>query len=256
MVDAFHRQPQRKRSGIHQPIEPGPPRAPEHGFFEKMIPLSWLLRFIVHGKDNRQNNENDLGSIHRTRRYLPNTNVGPCGAGKELDMRRNIFAVPAVGIFLLGFSTVSGAQEKATPMEVVQKVQEAAKSLAQSGEAGLAQFDKTESPWVWKDSYVFVADCGNGTIAAHPFRPDLIGKDDRELKGTKGTELFPKLCEATKTPAGVWVEYWWPKPNEKEGSRKISYALRVSNTPYIVGAGVYDDKATVAELQKLTSPGK
>jgi hypothetical protein len=32
--------------------------------------------------------------------------------------------------------------------EVVQKVGEAAKSLSQSGEAGLAQFDKRESPSV------------------------------------------------------------------------------------------------------------
>ena len=161
-----------------------------------------------------------------------------------------------VVIFLLGFSTLSEAQEKAAAQEVIQKVQEAAKSLSQSGEAGLAQFDKRDGPWVSKDTYVFVFDCAKGTIAAHPFRADLVGKDDTELKGTKGTEFFPRLCEATKIPAGVWVEYWWPKPGEKEGSRKISYALGVRNTPYIVGAGIYDDKATITELQKLTSPGK
>ena len=171
-------------------------------------------------------------------------------------MKRNIFFVLGVGVFLLGVSTLSEAQEKAAAQEVIQKVQEAAKSLSQSGEAGLAQFDKREGPWVSKDTYVFVFDCAKGTIAAHPFRPDLVGKDDTELRATKGTEFFPRLCEATKTPAGVWVEYWWPKPGEKEGSRKISYALGVRNTPYIVGAGIYDDKATITELQKLTSPGK
>jgi signal transduction histidine kinase len=171
-------------------------------------------------------------------------------------MTRNRFVVLGVVISLLGFSTLSEGQEKAAAQEVVQKVQAAAKSLSQSGEASLEQFDRKESPWVWKDSYVFVLDCAKGTIAAHPFRPDLIGRDDTELKGTKGAEFFPKLCEAAKTPAGVWVEYWWPKPGEKEGSRKVSYALRVSNTPYIVGAGIYDDKATITELQKLTSPDK
>jgi len=62
------------------------------------------------------------------------------------------------------------------------------------------------------------------------------------LRGTKGTEFFPKLCQATKTPSGVWVEYWWPKPGEKRGSRKVSYALEAGDTPYIVGAGIYDDK--------------
>ena len=101
-------------------------------------------------------------------------------------MKRNIFVVLGLVIFLFGFCTVSEAQEKAVAQEVVQKVLEAAKSLSQSGEAGLAQFDKSESPSVWKDAYVFVFDCAKGTIAAHPFRPDLIGKDDTELKGTKG----------------------------------------------------------------------
>jgi signal transduction histidine kinase len=171
-------------------------------------------------------------------------------------MKRNIFVVLALVTFFLDFSTLSEGKEKAAAQEAVEKVQEAAKSLSQSGEAGLAQFNKNEGPWVWKDTYIFVLDCAKGTIAAHPFRPDLIGKDDTELKGTRGTEFFPKLCEATKTPTGVWVEYWWPKPGQKEGSRKVSYALRVSNTSYVVGAGIYDDKATITELQKLTSPGK
>ena len=65
-------------------------------------------------------------------------------------MKRNIFAVLGVVILLLGFSTLSEGQEKAAAQEVVEKVQKAAKSLSQSGEAGLAQFDKKESPWVWK----------------------------------------------------------------------------------------------------------
>jgi hypothetical protein len=177
---------------------------------------------------------------------------------RQKETRRETAILIALGamIFLFGSSMPSEGQERATAQEVVQKVQDAAKILSQSGEAGLAQFDKKESPWVWKDTDVFVFDCAKGTIAAHPFRPDLIGKDDTKLRGTRGTEFFPKLCEATKSPSGVWVEYWWPKPGEKEGSRKVSYALTVSNTPYIVGAGIYDDKATIIELQKFSSPGK
>ena len=46
-------------------------------------------------------------------------------------------------MFLLGFCTVS--EETAVAQEVVQKVQEAAKSPSQSDEAGLAQFDKREA---------------------------------------------------------------------------------------------------------------
>ena len=109
---------------------------------------------------------------------------------------------------------------------------------------------------MWKDTYIFVFDCVKGTTAAHPIRPDLVGKSGVSLKGAKGTEFFPKLCQATKHPSGVWVEYWWPKPGEKEASRKVSYALKAGNTPYAVAAGIYDDKTSIADLEKLTSEAK
>jgi cytochrome c len=173
-----------------------------------------------------------------------------------MRMKQTMFAVLAVTLVLLTTSKVNAGQEKATAQEVVEKVRQAANTLAQSGETGLAQFDKKEGPWVWKDTYIFVFDCVKATIAAHPIRPDLIGKDTTGLRGTKGAEFFPKLCQATKTPSGVWVEYWWPKPGEKKGSRKVSYALKAGDTPYIVGAGIYDGKTSIAELEKLTSGAK
>ena len=175
---------------------------------------------------------------------------------KRMSMKHSILAVLGVILLVLTISKISAGQEKATAQEVVEKVRQAANTLSQSGEAGLAQFDKKESPWVWKDTYIFVFDCVKATVAAHPIRPDLIGKDTTGLRGTKGTEFFPKLCQATKTPSGVWVEYWWPKPGEKQGSRKVSYALKAGDTPYVVGAGIYDDKTTIAELEKLTSGAK
>jgi cytochrome c len=83
-----------------------------------------------------------------------------------------------------------------------------------------------------------------------------VGKDTTSIKDTKGTPFFGQLCEATKKPSGVWVEYWWSKPGEKEGSRKISYALNARGTPYVAAAGIYDDKATIADLEKLTNAAK
>jgi hypothetical protein len=176
-------------------------------------------------------------------------------------MKHTILAVLGVILLVLTISNltiskINAGQDKATAQEVVEKVRQAANTLSQSGEAGLAQFDKKEGPWVWKDTYIFVFDCVKATIAAHPIRPDLIGKDTTGLRGTKGTEFFPKLCQATKTPSGVWVEYWWPKPGETRGSRKVSYGLKAGDTPYIVGAGIYDDKTAIADLKKLTSDAK
>jgi hypothetical protein len=51
----------------------------------------------------------------------------------------------------------------------------------------------------------------------------------------------------------VWVEYSWAKPGEKEGSRNVTYLLGARGTPYAAAAGVYDDKATIGELSKLSS---
>src|SRR3989454_12795543 len=163
--------------------------------------------------------------------------------------------VPVVlGVVLLAFSLTNlvVAQDKATSQEVVAKVKEAASKLSKTGD--LAQFNQKQSPWVWKDTYIFAVDCDKKVIAAHPIKPELVGQDIMSIKDTRGNNVFPEgWCDAAKKPSGVWIEYWWPKPGEKEGSRKLSYSLSAKGAPYVVLAGIYDDKATIAELSKLTS---
>jgi cytochrome c len=163
-----------------------------------------------------------------------------------------------VALLVLGISNTAVGQEKASAQEIVSKVQQAADTLAKAatapaGEASLKQFNQKGGPWVWKDTYIFVLDCSKNTIAAHPIKPELVGKDITQMTDTKGNQFFGQLCAATKNPSGVWVEYWWPKPGEKEGSRKISYAQQAGNTAFVVAAGIYDDKATIPELEKLSA---
>ena len=43
------------------------------------------------------------------------------------------------------------------------------------------------------------------------------------------------------------------KTGETQGSRKISYHLGADGTPFVVAAGIYDDKLTIAQLTKLTA---
>lgn len=171
-----------------------------------------------------------------------------------------IAMVLAVTLFVCGLGPLTAGQEKATPEEIVSTVREAARVLAKSeakhNRNALEQFDQKQGPWVWKDTYIFVVDCAQVTIAAHPVNPELIGKDATSLLDTQGHPFFSQVCDALRKPSGIWLQYWWPKPGQKEGSRKISYALRAGNTPYVVGAGVYDDKATIADLEKLTRTPK
>ena len=167
----------------------------------------------------------------------------------------------ALALLIIALSANTTAEEKATPQEIVSKVQEAAKSLAKSlasepAAAALQPFEQKQGPWVWEVTYIFVVDCGQAIIAAHPVRPELIGKDATSLLDTQGHPFFWWVCDALKRPSGIWLQYWWPKPGEKQGSRKISYALRAGNTQYVVGAGVYDDKLSIADLEELTRRAK
>ena len=163
-----------------------------------------------------------------------------------------ILVLLAVPLLIVALSSVAVGQDKATAQEVLAKVREAASTLSKTGD--LAQFNQKQGPWVWKDTYIFVVDCDKKLEVAHPIKPELVGTDFRTIKDTRGKNVFPEgYCDAAKKPSGVWFEYSWPKPGEKEGSRKLSYGLSAKGTPYVVGAGVYDDKATIAELSKLTS---
>ncbi len=157
----------------------------------------------------------------------------------------------------LGASGALWAQQQggATPEEVVDRVKQAARQLAREGEAGLDAFRDKDSDYVWKDSYVFVVNCDEGTMAAHPIRPELEGQPLTAIPafGDKSPEqLASEMCEAGRRPEGGWVEYAFPKPGEDQPSRKVSYDLAVEGTPYVVGAGVYDEDTTVEELERIS----
>jgi cytochrome c len=165
-----------------------------------------------------------------------------------------ILVVLAVPFLIVVLSSVAVGQDKATAQEVVAKVREATGALSKTGD--LAQFNQKQGLWVWKDTYIFVVDCDKKVVAHLHNKPELVGQDLISIKDTRGKTLYPDpqaFCDAAKKPSGVWIEYWWPKPGENEGSRKISYYLSAKGTPYVVGAGIYDDKATIAELSKLSS---
>src|SRR5690349_11092381 len=95
------------------------------------------------------------------------------------------------GIVLAGIlvlpSAVAWAQNKAaTPQEVVQRANQAARYLAKEKQAGLAVFNQKQSDYVWADTYVFVTDCQQKKIAAHPLVASLIGQDIAGIKDKAG----------------------------------------------------------------------
>lgn len=147
----------------------------------------------------------------------------------------------------MGLSSGAWAADAATADEVVAKTREAAAEVKAKADAALSEFDKKDGKWAWKDTYVFVLDCTNGTMKAHP---------NEKVKGIKLTELKDKatgkefgtaMCDAAKKANGGWVEYMWTKPGAEGNHRKIAYMLTAGN--YTVGAGVYDDTMTAKQLE-------
>ena len=135
------------------------------------------------------------------------------------------------------------------------KVREAARYLAEGGGEGLARFKGKGSEYVWKDTYVFVADCNKRTIVAHPTMPERDGRpiaDGPTYGGVSAAQRADAQCGAARRPGGGWFEYPFPKPGEERPSRKITYMLAVPGTPYVVGAGVYDETLTLEQLQAVS----
>jgi len=155
----------------------------------------------------------------------------------------------------------TAAEEAATPQEVIAKVKEAAAYLEKNGKSGLKTFDSMDSPFVWKDTYVFVYDCTAGLAAvAHPV-PAIKESKIATDKDATGRVTGLELCEAAARPEGGWVEYMWWKPVKAERTkhlyyakkiaRKVAYMLSVKGQPYEVGAGVYNDTLTVKDLNAM-----
>lgn len=174
-------------------------------------------------------------------------------------MRHHKWAIALAGI-LVWATIAQAADDRATPEEVIAKVQAAAGYLETEGEAGLSLFDEAETDYVWKDSYVFAWDCAADKVVAHPV-PANRGLKLSTIKDIDGTALGPLLCAAAERPHGSWAEYSWPRAVHPTGAdnleysgkpeRKVTYMLSVGGQPYQVGAGIIDDTHTLPELDAL-----
>ena len=132
--------------------------------------------------------------------------------------------------------------EKATKEECIQKCRAAAQMLNdESPEALLAKLNDPVGPFVWKDSYVFCMTLAEGIMAAHPFTPELRGKDVRKVTDVNGKMFLMEFLGKARNDGEGWTDYMWPKPGETEPSRKTTYCYSVPGTDYIMAAGTYAD---------------
>ena len=163
-----------------------------------------------------------------------------------------------VGVILLVLSVLimipSGAlaQDKATPDEVYELILKAYGVVKELGADGLEAFKDPKGEFTYKDTYVLVLDCAKNVMVAHP-NNKLIGLDfsgmlDKNPDPAKIKNHSLEMCEVSKNPNGGWTEYYWEKLGEDTPSRKVSFAIRVPETDYMLVAGIYSDDVDVEEL--------
>jgi hypothetical protein len=142
----------------------------------------------------------------------------------------------------------------ATPVEVYQKVTAAAQFLAESGQAGLKEFEKTNGLFVWKDSFVYVVQCEEFYCLPGPKRK-ILGLNFTKAKCHKTGKIYilPLCAEAADAPDGAWTEFWRPRPGFSQPQRKIAYMRRVPGKPYQVVAEIYNDARTLKELYRISN---
>ncbi|MBF0550403.1 MAG: cache domain-containing protein [Deltaproteobacteria bacterium] len=156
-------------------------------------------------------------------------------------MRKRLFLGLGLCLVVTLFFSLALAQDKATKDECVAKCKEAAKLIKEKGlDAALKVLNDPKGPFVWKDSYIFTINIDTGLTLSH-LNPKMIGKNLVEVKDVNGKLFYAEYIEVAKNKGEGWVNYMWPKPNEKTPSKKLTYIYRVPGEPIALGAGIYEN---------------
>ncbi len=135
----------------------------------------------------------------------------------------------------------STEKDKVTAEMIRAKVEEGCSLLQADGLPALAKFKGKGSAFIFSGTYIWIHDM-NGKMIMHPIKFKMEGKELINLKDTQGKLFFAEMNKLAGEKGAGWVDYMWPKPGEKEGSKKISYVklCKVGDQDLVLGCGVYD----------------
>ncbi|WP_432724095.1 methyl-accepting chemotaxis protein [Jeongeupia wiesaeckerbachi] len=84
------------------------------------------------------------------------------------------------------------------------------------------------------------------TMVRHPIKPELNGKDQRDLKDPRGIRMVVELVDAAVRNRGEFVDYQWAKPGSKTPVDKIGTSRLYAPWGWVVATGVYVDDVEAA----------
>jgi len=99
--------------------------------------------------------------------------------------------------------------------------------------------------------YFFMYD-SQGKNIFHALIPSLEGQNKIDMTDPRGTKIIVGLLDAAKHGDGSF-SYYYQKPNTNEQIEKISYAMMIPGTDWMLGTGAYiDDIDAVVEEYRAT----
>jgi cytochrome c len=135
---------------------------------------------------------------------------------------------------LYSFSCYAGDQEVAKSL-----VEKAAASIQDKGtDYTLKLLNTMTGPFRKGSIYVFAISM-DGVTLSHPTNKKLRNMNVINLKDTNGKEFVKEFLEVANGPGSGWVEYYWKRHGEKQGTLKRSYIMKVPGKDLILGAGYY-----------------
>ena len=147
-------------------------------------------------------------------------------------------------------AAAASAKDKPTVDMIVKKVEKACELLGKEGKAAFPKFKGKTSEFIFAGTYIWVHDM-DGITKMHPIKYKLEGKSTMAIKDVNGKLFFTEMNKIAREKGAGWLTYMWPKPGEKEPSKKVSYVkmCKVDGVDMVVGCGVYDLPAD--EVKKL-----
>jgi polar amino acid transport system substrate-binding protein len=122
--------------------------------------------------------------------------------------------------------------------ELVSFLEEARNYTLNNGkDEALKAFRDPNGEFVRGDLYVFAYDF-NGTLLAHPYLHNLIGRNNQDLVDPNGVHFIKNLIEVAKSGKGFACNVY-PNPNKANQTElKLLYVLKVDDNQWI-GSGIY-----------------
>ncbi len=167
-----------------------------------------------------------------------------------MKMKAGFFSLLAV-LFLTLSINVNAAQSP-TPQQALEAVLSGVMIMEELGSEGLVAFNDPKSELQLGGALrVFVTDCEQGKMIAHPIK-QYIGLSAEAVKDVKtGRLILKEACEQL-SPKGIWVEFWWPeKPGSENIIRRAAFIVPVPNSNYQIGVSIPNDNTIMEELNNL-----